>query len=93
MSARYTALGFVIGLLALSGTTFAYYYGGLGGSSIFAGSSFGGYSYSNYGYSGGGYYPISYRSGYYSNPFGSYYGSGSFYGYSRSSAGLSFRSW
>lgn len=78
--------------IVFAGVSHAFYFSSFGGN---PGYGFTGYSYSNYGYgySSNAYYPASYRSGYYSNPFGAYYGSGSYFGYPRSSLSFFFRSW
>ena len=74
-----------LALLAFASASHAFYFSSFGGSGYRSG--FSGYSYSNYGYSSG--FSPSYRAGYYSNPFGSYYG-----GYSgRGGASFLFRSW
>lgn len=95
---RAVLFAFIISVLVLASTSYAFYFGTYGGSSYRSGfSGFSGYSYSNYGYSSGYssnlYFPTSYRSGYYSNPFGAYYGAGSGYYGGRSSASFLFRSW
>ena len=75
----------LMGLLALAGASHAFYFGTYGGYGGYSG--FSGYSYSNFGYSNSFYLP-GFRTGYYSNPFGSYYG-----GDSRRGAGFLYRSW